>query len=64
MRSTNTKITPCKNICRYVEYEDTKICEGCGRTYDDLDAWGYLSTDQKRERIKIAKQNLKKLAKI
>ena len=59
-------ITPCKNLCQYVEvkHRDEPMCQGCGRTYSDLDNWGYLSTAEKRKRIRVAKDNLKKQAKI
>jgi predicted Fe-S protein YdhL (DUF1289 family) len=51
----------CNGVCRYVEYKDTQACIGCGRTYDDLDRWAYLTDKQKREIIKIARVTLKTL---
>ena len=49
----------CNGVCQYVAYKDTQACIGCGRTYDDLDNWAYLTDNQKREIIKTARLTLK-----
>ena len=49
----------CNGVCQYVAYKDTQACIGCGRTYDDLDNWAYLTDKQKREVIKTARLTLK-----
>ena len=54
----------CNGVCQYVDYRDTQACIGCGRTYDDLDNWAYLSSKQKREVIKVAKITLEELREI
>jgi predicted Fe-S protein YdhL (DUF1289 family) len=51
----------CNGVCQYVAYKDTQACIGCGRTYDDLDNWAYLTDKQKREVIKVAKVTLEEL---
>jgi len=58
--------SPCVNLCRYIEIEgfDAPLCSGCGRTYDDLEHWTTLSSEERRIRARAAKANLKKLSKI
>ena len=40
--------SPCVNICRM--HAGTGWCEGCGRTIDEIAAWGSLG-DEARRRI-------------
>jgi len=49
----------CNGVCQYVAYKDTQACIGCGRTYDDLDNWAYLTDKQKLKVIKTARLTLK-----
>lgn len=38
--------SPCINVCRIDE--GTGWCVGCGRTIDEIAAWGTMSDDDKR----------------
>lgn len=38
--------SPCINVCRM--NPSTGWCEGCGRTIDEIAAWGRLDDDAKR----------------
>ena len=38
--------TPCKRICVVV---DAKLCEGCGRTWEELRDWSFYSDKQREE---------------
>ena len=38
--------SPCTNVCKM--NPDTALCEGCGRTLDEIAAWASLSDDEKR----------------
>ena len=40
--------SPCNNNCKL--NEKTDICEGCGRTIQDIEQWHILSDDTKIER--------------
>ncbi len=39
----NTVPSPCNDICRM--HAGTGFCEGCGRTIDEITAWGQLDDD-------------------
>ena len=55
-----TTKSPCKNVCRYEEFEDEPMCIACGRSYDDLDRWLYASDDEKKNMNHQAKERLKR----
>ena len=38
--------SPCIDVCRMDP--DTRLCEGCFRTLDEIAAWSQLSTDERR----------------
>ena len=42
----NNMKTPCKRICVLVDY---KLCEGCGRTWEELREWSFYSDKQRDE---------------
>ena len=47
--------TPCKRICVLV---DNRLCEGCGRTWEELREWSFYS-DKQREMIMERLKNFK-----
>jgi predicted Fe-S protein YdhL (DUF1289 family) len=51
----NNMKTPCKRICVLVDY---KLCEGCGRTWEELREWSFYS-DKQREEIMERLKNFK-----
>jgi len=51
----NNMKTPCKRICVLV---DNKICEGCGRTWEELRDWTFY-TDKQRDDIMERLKNFK-----
>jgi len=51
----NNMKTPCKRICVLVDY---KLCEGCGRTWEELREWSFYS-DKQREMIMERLKNFK-----
>ena len=55
----NNMKTPCKRICVVV---DAKLCEGCGRTWEELREWSFYSDkhrDEIMERLKHFKSKHK-----
>jgi hypothetical protein len=40
--------TPCVQVC--IINPETKLCEGCGRTIDEIARWASM-TDEERRRI-------------
>ena len=46
LMSINNMKTPCKRICVLVDH---KICEGCGRTWEELKEWSFYSDKQREE---------------
>lgn len=44
--------TPCKRICVIV---DSKMCEGCGRTWKEIVDWSFYSDKQRDEIIERLK---------
>jgi len=50
--------TPCKKDCLY--NPNLGYCESCGRTLQDLSDWLNISPEERRKRIKEAKERLKK----
>jgi uncharacterized protein len=38
--------SPCIDVCRM--NPETRLCEGCGRTLDEIAAWSTLTPAQKR----------------
>ena len=38
-------ITPCISVCRIDK--DTRKCEGCGRTIDQISAWSKMSEEER-----------------
>lgn len=38
--------SPCINVCKM--NPDTRLCEGCLRTLDEIAAWSGLSNEEKR----------------
>jgi predicted Fe-S protein YdhL (DUF1289 family) len=42
----NNMKTPCKRICVLV---NNKLCEGCGRTWEELREWSFYSDKQRDE---------------
>jgi predicted Fe-S protein YdhL (DUF1289 family) len=51
----NNMKTPCKRICVVV---DNKLCEGCGRTWEELRDWSFYN-DKQREEIMERLKNFK-----
>ena len=51
----NNMKTPCKRICVLV---DNRLCEGCGRTWEELREWSFYS-DKQREMIMERLKNFK-----
>ena len=51
----NNMKTPCKRICVLV---DNRLCEGCGRTWEELQEWSFYS-DKQREMIMERLKNFK-----
>jgi predicted Fe-S protein YdhL (DUF1289 family) len=39
-------ITPCISIC--VIDPETELCEGCGRTLDEISNWSRMTAEQRR----------------
>jgi predicted Fe-S protein YdhL (DUF1289 family) len=39
-------ITPCISIC--VIDPETELCEGCGRTLDEISNWSRMTADERR----------------
>ena len=55
----NNMKTPCKRICVVI---DDKLCEGCGRTWEELRHWSFYSDkqhDEIMERLKHFKSKHK-----
>ena len=51
--------SPCTNICKMSI--NGKICDGCGRTIEEIINWGYLRDDEKKKIIqKIHERSLLK----
>lgn len=38
-------VTPCVSICRIDK--ETRTCEGCGRTIDQISAWTKMTDDER-----------------
>ena len=38
-------VTPCVSVCRIDK--DTRKCEGCGRTIDQISAWSKMSEEER-----------------
>ncbi|MDR5876099.1 DUF1289 domain-containing protein [Vreelandella gomseomensis] len=38
-------LSPCRKICRVVP--DQSLCEGCGRTLDEIARWGQMTEAEK-----------------
>jgi len=51
----NNMKTPCKRICVLV---DNRLCEGCGRTWEELREWSFYN-DKQREMIMERLKNFK-----
>lgn len=52
-RMTGEIASPCRNVCRVSA--DGRLCEGCGRTLDEIGRWAAAS-DAERKRIVAAAQ--------
>jgi predicted Fe-S protein YdhL (DUF1289 family) len=39
-------ITPCISLC--VIDEQTELCEGCGRSLDEISNWSRMTADERR----------------
>ncbi len=37
--------SPCTNLCMIDP--ETGLCDGCGRTLDEISEWGWMSAEQK-----------------
>lgn len=37
--------SPCTNLCTI--NPDTGLCDGCGRTLDEIEQWGWMTPEQK-----------------
>ena len=51
--------SPCVNVCRM--RADTALCEGCGRTIEEIAAWG-AADDEQRLTILAAVQARRRLS--
>ena len=48
--------SPCTNLCTI--NPDTGICDGCGRTLDEISDWGWMSAEEKLVILRrIGKEN-------
>ena len=44
-------LSPCVDICKIDN--TTRTCIGCGRTLDEIAAWGRMSNDERRRAMDI-----------
>lgn len=52
----DTIASPCRNICRLSA--DGMLCEGCGRTLDEIGRWTAASDAEKRRIVAAARERL------
>jgi len=48
--------TPCIKIC--VIDQDTSLCQGCGRSLEEIARWGSFSDEQRRQIMKQLKARI------
>lgn len=53
-------VSPCRNICRVSP--GGALCEGCGRTLEEIGCWAGASDAEKRRIVAAARERLRKLA--
>lgn len=53
-------ISPCINIC--VLDPDSELCEGCGRTLDEISQWSRMTDEQRRMAMTKLPARLRELA--
>lgn len=60
---TETKIvkSPCKGICN-LDFETHQVCQGCGRTIDEIANWRLFTNEDKAEINKKAMQRIKEIS--
>lgn len=46
--------SPCIGFCRV----ESNICQGCGRTLDEVSRWGMMTSDEKSKVAKSAQKRL------
>jgi len=54
-------ISPCISVC--VLDPQSELCEGCGRSLDEISQWSRLTEEQRRAVMKRLPQRLEELAK-
>lgn len=52
-------ITPCISICA-IDAE-TELCEGCGRTLDEISNWSRMTSEQRSEVMRALPLRLKSI---
>ncbi|MBM0169790.1 DUF1289 domain-containing protein [Altererythrobacter sp. C41] len=52
--------SPCRNICRVSAAGD--LCEGCGRTLEEIGRWAAAGDAEKRQIVAAARERLTELA--
>jgi len=56
--------SPCIYECRLIPYNDTEVCQACGRLIDEIRSWKDMDIDDKERIFKTANERLlQKLAK-
>ncbi|MFI5410423.1 DUF1289 domain-containing protein [Kaistia sp. UC242_56] len=55
-------ISPCISLC--VLDPESELCEGCGRSLDEISQWSGMTEDQRRAVIKRLPERLESLAKV
>ena len=55
--------SPCIGLCEYAEYtkdDIERVCEGCGRTEEEITEWFYSNEERRKEIIESARERLMK----
>lgn len=55
-KMTEAVPSPCTGICRLDEKD---VCEGCGRTIDEIAAWSSVGNDRRAQILHLAEQRRK-----
>ncbi|RIV75524.1 DUF1289 domain-containing protein [Pelagerythrobacter aerophilus] len=50
-------LSPCRNVCRVSAAGD--LCEGCGRTLEEIGRWAAASDAEKRRIVSAARERLR-----
>jgi len=55
-------ISPCISLC--VLDPESELCEGCGRSLDEISQWSRMTDDQRRAVMSRLPERLESLAKV